>query len=65
MIKTDLKQRRKAQKLSQLHMGIALNCSTKQFRRYENGQCEVPFDKARQWAKTLGLSMNQFDALYK
>lgn len=64
MINGELKSKRKSLKINQASIGKKLKCSEKQFRRYENGECIVPFDKALLWAKTLGLSINQFTQLY-
>ena len=64
-MRTNLIEKRKALGLKQYHIAKKLNCSPRQVRRYENGECEVPFDLAMLWAKKLKVSMNQFTILYK
>ena len=57
--------RRKELGVKQFDIAKKLDCSTRQVRRYENGEVDVPFDLALLWAKKLKLSMNQFATLYK
>ena len=51
--------------IKQYELAEHLQCSKRQLRRYENGECEIPLDLAIKWAKKFKLSMNQFVKLYK
>jgi transcriptional regulator with XRE-family HTH domain len=56
--------KRKEVGIKQVDLAKKLKCTTRQVRRWELGQVNVPFDKAKKWASLLGVSMNKFATLY-
>ena len=64
-MRNKLIEKRKNLGLKQYHIAKKLDCSARQVRRYENGECEIPFNLAMLWARKLKVSMNQFELLYK
>ncbi len=61
----ELKALRLKQEKRQSELANKIGCSERQFRRYENGECAVPFIEAVLWAKALKLSLTQFLKLYR
>jgi transcriptional regulator with XRE-family HTH domain len=63
-MRTALINRRKELNIKQTYVAKKMNCTTRQVRRYEKGEVDVPFDLAIIWARLLKVSMNQFKNMY-
>lgn len=50
--------------LRQQDLAKEIGVSLSQFKRYENGQSDIPFGVAIRWAKVLKIDMNEFAMLY-
>ena len=61
----ELARLRKEKDITQDTMALYIGVTKRQFCRYEYGEVDIPFKKAKKWASKLGLSMNQFERIYK